>query len=128
MLLVGIINMVTALLILILERTQMIGTLKAMGYTNGKIQQVFLYFSGHILIKGVFWGNVMGIGICLLQKYFEFIKLSEADYYLATAPVEIPILEVLGLNLLCFVVTMFFLVVPTYLVSKVKPVDALRFT
>jgi lipoprotein-releasing system permease protein len=128
MLLVGIINMVTALLILILERTQMIGTLKAMGYTNGKIQQVFLYFSGHILLKGVFWGNVMGIGICLLQKYFEFVKLSEADYYLATAPVEIPILEVLGLNLLCFVVTMFFLVVPTYLVSKVKPVDALRFT
>lgn len=128
MLLVGIINMVTALLILILERTQMIGTLKAMGYTNGKIQQVFLYFSGHILLKGVFWGNVIGIGICLLQKYFEFIKLSEADYYLATAPVEIPIVEVLGLNLLCFVVTMFFLVVPTYLVSKVKPVDALRFT
>jgi lipoprotein-releasing system permease protein len=127
MLLVGIINMITALLILILERTKMIGVLKSLGYADSRVRHIFLFFSGNILVKGIIWGNIVGLGFCLLQKYTGFIRLSEADYYLATAPVQIPMLEVLGLNVLCILVTMLFLVLPTYLVSRIRPVDTLRF-
>ena len=127
MLLVGIINMITALLILILERTKMIGVLKSLGYPDSRVRRIFLFFSGNILVKGIIWGNVVGLGFCLIQKYTGFIRLSEADYYLATAPVQIPMLEVLGLNVLCILVTMLFLVLPTYLVSRIRPVDTLRF-
>lgn len=127
MLLVGIINMITALLILILERTKMIGILKSLGYENKRIRRIFLFFSGNILVRGIFWGNIVGLGFCWLQKKFGFIQLSEADYYLATAPIKIPAVEVLGLNVLCVLITMLFLVLPTYLVSKIRPVDTLRF-
>ena len=127
MLLVGIINMITALLILILERTKMIGILKSLGYANKRVRRIFLFFSGNILVRGILWGNVIGLGFCMLQDRFGLIRLSEADYYLSTAPIEIPLIEVLGLNVLCIIVTMLFLILPTYLVSRIRPVDTLRF-
>lgn len=127
MLIVSIINMVTALLILILERTNMIGILKAIGQRDWGIRQIFLYYGMFILGVGLFWGNLIGLGLCFMQKYFKIITLSEADYYLSVAPVHIDVWMVLGLNVLTAVVTLVFLLLPSYLVSRIRPVQAIRF-
>jgi len=127
MLIVSIINMVTALLILILERTNMIGILKALGQRDWGIRQIFLYYGMFILGVGLFWGNLIGLGLCFVQQYFKVITLSEADYYLAVAPVHVDFLTVLGLNLLTAAVTLVFLLLPSYLVSRIRPVQAIRF-
>lgn len=127
MLVVSIINMITALMILILERTNMIGVLKALGQSNWGIRAIFLYYSGYILVVGLFWGNLLGIGLCLLQDRFGFIRLSEADYYLSVAPVAFNPLTILGLNGLTMLVTLLFLIIPSYLVSRISPVKAIRF-
>lgn len=127
MLVVSIINMITALLILILERTEMIGVLKAMGASDWSIRKIFLNYAGTIILSGLFWGNVVGIGLCLAQKHFGFIKLSEADYYLATAPIELNFWTVILLNIGTLIVTLIFLVFPTWLVTRISPVNAIRF-
>jgi len=127
MLVVAIINMVTALLILILERTNMIGTLKSLGAANWSIRWVFLYYAGYIILVGLFWGNLIGLGLCWLQATFGFITLDEANYYLAVAPIKINWWSVLLLNGGTLVVTLLFLIVPSYLVSRIDPVKAIRF-
>ncbi len=127
MILVSIINMVTALMILILERTNMIGTLKALGYTNWGIRKIFLYYAAYIICIGLFWGNLIGISLCFFQDYFELIKLSEADYYLSVAPIEINWWSILGLNLGTLIITLIFLIIPSYLVTRISPVKAIRF-
>lgn len=127
MLIVSIINMITALLILILERTEMIGVLKSLGSSNWSIRKIFLNYAGFIILSGLFWGNVVGIGLCLAQKYFGFIKLSEADYYLSTAPIALDFWTILFLNIGTLIVTLIFLVVPTWLVTRISPVKAIRF-
>ncbi len=127
MLTVGIINMITALLILILERTRMIGILKAMGSTNWSIRKVFLYYAAHIITKGLFWGNLIGLGLGWLQQKFGFVKLSEESYYLATAPIEFHLSALLGINLLSLIVTLLFLIIPSYLITRISPVQAIRF-
>lgn len=127
MLIVSIINMITALLILILERTNMIGNLKAMGTTNWDVQKIFLYYAGYIVCIGLFFGNLTGLLICFLQKQFEFIALSEKDYYLSVAPIEIDWWSVLLLNVGTLVLTLLFLIIPSYLVTRISPVKALRF-
>jgi len=99
MIIVSVINMITALMILILERTNMIGILKAMGSSNWNIRKIFLYYAAYIVLMGLFWGNLFGLGFCLAQQHFEFIALSEADYYLSTAPIEINLWTILLLNL-----------------------------
>ena len=128
MIVVAIINMVTALMILILERTNMIGMLKALGSTNWSVRKIFLYYAGFILAVGIFWGDLIGIGLCLLQKHFEFIKLSEADYYLSVAPIDINLWTILLLNIGTLVVTLIFLIIPSYLVTRITPVKAIRFS
>lgn len=127
MVIVAIINMVTALLILILERTNMIGTLKALGAGNWKIRQMFLYYAGYILLMGLLWGNGFGIGLCLLQDQFEFIRLSEENYYLSTAPIALRWAPIALINVGTFVITLVFLVLPSYLVTRISPVKAIRF-
>ncbi|MEZ5059404.1 MAG: FtsX-like permease family protein [Saprospiraceae bacterium] len=127
MLIVAIINMVTALLILILERTNMIGVLKSLGETNWGIRKIFLYYAGYIMILGLFWGNLIGLGFCFLQKQFGFIKLSEADYYLSVAPIHFDWSSILLLNIGTMVLTLIFLIIPTYLVTRISPVKAIRF-
>ncbi|MEM1217378.1 MAG: FtsX-like permease family protein [Bacteroidota bacterium] len=127
MLVVGIINMMTALLILILERTNMIGILKALGSTNWSVRKIFLYYAGYILVIGLFWGNLIGLALCILQKQFSFIRLSEADYYLSVAPIELNFWTILGLNLLTMIITLISLVLPSFLVSRIDPVRAIRF-
>ena len=127
MLIVSIINMVTALLILILERTNMIGTLKSLGSTNWSIQQIFLYYGTIIICTGLFLGNLVGLGFCWLEQTFQFIKLSEADYYLSYAPIKFDLWAILALNIGTLVITTLFLLLPTFLVLSITPVKALRF-
>jgi len=127
MVIVAIINMITILLVFILERTRMIGLLKAMGSTNWLVRKVFLFNAAYIIFFGIIIGNVIGLGLCFLQDQFQFIKLDEANYYLSYAPVLIKWENWLLINLSTFLVTLFFLVVPTHLISKITPVKSLRF-
>ena len=127
MLVVCIINMITALLILILERTKMIGVLKSLGAADWSIRKIFLNYAGFIVINGLLWGNIIGIGLCLLQKYFGIITLSEADYYLSVAPINLNMWTILALNIGTFLITLFCLILPTWLVTRISPVKAIRF-
>lgn len=127
MVIVGLINMTTALMILILERTNMIGTLKSLGLPNWGIRKVFLYHAGYIILLGLFWGNLIGISFCLLQQKFGFIQLSEENYYLSIAPIELNIWTLLLLNAGALVAIMFFLILPSWLVTRISPVKAIRF-
>ena len=127
MLSVAIINMMTALLILILERANMIGILKALGTANWSIRRIFLYYAAYIMVAGLFWGNLIGIGLCWLQDRFGFIQLDEANYYLSVAPVDINLWTILLLNVGTLIITLVFLVIPSYLVSTISPVKAIRF-
>lgn len=128
MLAVAIVNMITALLVLVLERTTMIGILKALGERDGRIRQVFLYHAAVITLTGMFWGNFLGVGFCVLQDKFHLIRLNEADYYLSYAPVELSWAPWLMINLGTLFVTLVFLLLPSYVVSKVSPVRAIRFS
>ncbi|MFN0013372.1 MAG: ABC transporter permease [Saprospiraceae bacterium] len=127
MLAVAIVNMITALLVLVLERTTMIGILKALGETTGRIRQVFLYHAAVITLSGMFWGNLLGVGFCYLQDRYKFITLNEADYYLAYAPVHLNWLPLLVINLGTLAITLVFLLLPSYVVSRLSPVRAIQF-
>ncbi len=127
MLIVSIINMVTALMILILERTNMIGTLKALGSSNWSIRKVFLWYAAYIISLGLFWGNLIGIALCWMQDRFQLIKLSEKDYYLSVAPIEMDFWSIFLLNAGTLVITLLFLIIPSYLVARISPVKAIRF-
>lgn len=127
MILVSIINMTTSLMILILERTNMIGILKALGTSNWTIRKLFLYNAAYIIGSGLLIGNILGIGLCLIQQQFGIITLPEDLYYVAVAPVKIEWLTILFLNLGTLVVTLVVLIIPSWLVSKVDPVKAIRF-
>lgn len=127
MFLVALINMVTSLLILILERTNMIGILKAMGAHNRSIRRIFLLNASNIIVVGMIVGNVMGIGLCLLQQQFGIIKLPEESYYVSVAPVQLDWLWILMLNVGTFIVSMIFLIIPSLLVARIQPIKAIRF-
>lgn len=127
MILVSIINMITALMILIIERTNMIGILKAMGSTDWDIRKIFLYHAALIIGMGLLWGNILGIGICLLEDHFHFITLTEENYYLSYAPINLNWWTILLLNIGTIAVTLIFLIIPTFLVTKISPIKAIRF-
>lgn len=127
MLIVGIINMITALMILILERTNMIGILKAVGHTNLGIRKIFLYHAGYIILIGLLLGNFLGISLCMLQSQFGFMTLSEENYYLSVVPIELNLWTILALNLGTLIITILFLIIPSYLVARISPVKAIRF-
>jgi len=127
MILISGINMITALLVLILERTQMIGILKSLGSTNWSIRKVFLYNAAYLIAKGMIWGNVIGVSLLLLQKYFGFIQLDPENYYVSEAPVYISLGYVLLLNAGTLVLCLLMLLIPSYLVSKISPVKAIKF-
>lgn len=127
MIIVAGINMITALLVLILERTQMIGVLKALGSNNWSIRKLFLYNASYLVILGLFWGNLIGLGILLAQKYFKLFPLDPSVYYVTEAPVYINIGYILALNVGTFALCMIMLLVPSYLITKISPVKAMRF-
>lgn len=120
-------NMVSGLLILILERTNMIGILKAMGTRNWSIRKIFLYQSSFLISKGLLWGNLIGIAICFLQAKFQIIKLDPASYYLDAVPINLKLWHILALNSGTLAVTIIMLIVPSYIISKLSPEKTIRF-
>lgn len=127
MVVVATINMVVALLVLILERTQMIGILKSIGANNWMVRKIFLYNALYLIIRGLLWGNVIGIGLLLIQKYFGIVKLNPENYYVTEAPVVIEIMPIVALNLGTILVCLLVLLIPSYIITKISPVKAIRF-
>lgn len=128
MIIVAGINMITALLVLILERTQMIGILKALGSSNWSIRKVFLYNATYLIGLGLFWGNLIGLVLIAIQHYFGIMQFPNAeDYYMTTIPVRITLLQILVLNLGTFLVCMLMLLIPSVIITKISPVKAMRF-
>jgi lipoprotein-releasing system permease protein len=128
MIIVATINMVVALLVLILERTQMIGILKALGANNWSVRKIFLYNAFHLISKGLLWGNIIGIGMLLIQKYYGIIKLNPENYYVTVAPVDINPVYILMLNLGTIFICLLVLLIPSYIITKISPVKAIKFT
>lgn len=128
MIIVGGINMITALLVLILERTPMIGILKALGTTNWSIRKVFLYNATYLIGVGLFWGNLIGIGVILLQDKFRLFKFpNPKEYYIEYIPVHIDFSTVLLLNAGVLVLCLLMLLIPSYIITKITPVKAIKF-
>lgn len=127
MIVVAGINMISGLLIIILERTKMIGVLKAMGAANPLIRRIFLIQSGFIVIRGLIFGNIIGLAICLIQKHFGILKLDEASYYLSTVPIYLNAFHILLLNIGTFIVTIAMLVVPSMVISRISPEKTIKF-
>lgn len=127
MVLVASINMIVVLLVLILERTQMIGILKALGADNGLIRKVFLYHALHIIGKGLIWGNLFAIALILLQQKFEIITLNPENYHVSVAPVVFNPLHIILINIGTVTVCLLVLMVPSYLITKISPVKAIKF-
>src|SRR5690606_7070647 len=127
MILVAGINMITALLVLILERTQMIGILKALGSNNWSIRKLFLFNAGYLILLGLFWGNLLGLGLLFAQKQFKLFPLDPSVYYVTEAPVYINLGYILALNIGTLVLCLLMLLVPSYIITKISPVKAIRF-
>ena len=120
-------NMVSGLLILILERTSMIGVLKAVGTENWSIRKVFIYLSVFLIGKGMIWGNVVGILLCMIQSHFEIFKLDPASYYLDNVPINLKLIHLVLLNIGTLAITTLMLLVPSWYISRISPDKAIRF-
>jgi len=120
-------NMISGLLIIILERTSMIGLFKAMGSTNWSIRKIFLYLSSLLIGKGMIWGNIIGIGLCIIQSKFGIFKLDPATYYLEVVPINLKILHLILLNIGTLIITVLMLVIPSYIIAKISPIKTIRF-
>lgn len=127
MLIVGAINIITALFILILEHSQLIGTLKALGSQNWHIRKVFIYHSLYLILRGMFWGNLIGLSLCWIQKQFQILELDKSTYYMSYVPIDLNIAHILALNIGTFIVCWLMLIIPSYLISKINPIKAIRF-
>jgi lipoprotein-releasing system permease protein len=127
MVLVAGFNMISALLVLVLERVRMIGTLKAMGSKDKSIRKIFLYLSGFLISRGMLWGNLLGISLLLIQKYFRPLSLDAASYYMDYVPVHISLLQILFLNTGVLAITMVMMLLPGIFISRISPDKILRF-
>ena len=127
MILIAGINMITALLVLILERVQMIGILKALGSSNASIRKLFLYNASYLILKGLFWGNSIGLSLIGLQYFFEIITLNPETYYVATMPVHISVGAILALNIGTLVLCFLMLIIPSYIITKINPSKSIKF-
>jgi lipoprotein-releasing system permease protein len=127
MLIVSAFNMISGLLIIILDRTAMIGILKALGMNNQGVRNIFLYQSAYIMLKGLFWGNLVGIGICLLQYFFKFLKLNPESYFLEYVPVNFNIMQLFVLNVGTLMITLFVLLLPSMVIARISPSRTIRF-
>lgn len=127
MILVAGINMITALLVLILERTQMIGILKGLGAGDWSIRKIFLYNAAYLIVLGLFWGNLIGLGLLLLQKYFGLIPLDPRTYYVNEVPIFLSWDYILLVNAGTLVLCMLMLLIPSVIISRISPVKAIKF-
>ncbi len=127
MLIVAGFNMISGLLILILERTNMIGILKALGTTNASVRKIFLYQSGYLTVIGLLWGNLIGLVICLVQKHLNLVSLDPTSYYLDTVPINLNLSHILLLNLGTITITFLFLLIPSMIIARISPDKSIRF-
>jgi len=121
------INMITALLVLILERTPMIGILKSLGTDDWSIRKIFLYNAGYLILVGLFWGNLIGVILLFIQKHYAIIGLNPVTYYVSTAPVYINIGYIVLLNIGTMILCLVMLLIPSYVIAKISPSKAIRF-
>ncbi|MCB9186884.1 MAG: ABC transporter permease [Flavobacteriales bacterium] len=128
MLVVAGFNMISALLIMIIERVYMIGTLKSLGMNDGKIRNIFIYQALYLTGVGLFWGNLVGIVLCLIQDQFGIITLDEASYYVKVVPINLQLMHILLLNLGTLFFCFLMLLLPSMVVSRIQPLKAIRFT
>jgi lipoprotein-releasing system permease protein len=127
MVLVSGITMISILLIVILERTNMIGILKSFGAKNILIRKLFIYNSIHIIGRGMLWGNLIGLMFCLLQQHFGILGLDQESYYISVVPINIDVLSIIIINILTFVVCSLILIIPSLIIGKISPLKAIRF-
>ena len=127
MIVIAVLNMITALIILIIDRTNMIGILKSMGANNQLISKIFIYNATYIILNGLFWGNLIGLGICATQYFTGIIKLNEANYYLSVAPVYFNVTAIILINVGTLVICTIIMLLPTRLISRISPMKAIRF-
>lgn len=127
MLIVAGVTMISGLLIIILERTSMIGVLKALGARNGTIRRTFLWFAVFIIGKGMILGNILGLGLLVLQRFTGIVKLDPQTYYVSTVPVEFNWLYIVALNMSTLLISIFMLVAPSYLISHIHPAKSMRY-
>ena len=120
-------TMVSGLLIIIIERTNMIGTLKALGAKNRTIRHTFLWFAVFIIVKGMVIGNLIGVGICLLQRYCGLVKLDAETYYVDVVPVEVNVPLILLLNLATLLISVVVLIAPSFLITHIQPAKAIKY-
>ncbi len=126
MVVVALFNMMSALLIMVLERTRMVGVLKALGMDNNSLQRIFLYRASFLVVRGMVWGNIVGIGICLLQRWTHLLKLDSSGYLISEVPIEFgPWIIALNVGVLAVIVLL--LVLPARIVSSIKPEEAMRY-
>lgn len=120
-------TMISGLLIIILERTNMIGLLKALGAKNHTIRHTFLWFATFIIGRGLLWGNILGLGIVVLQHFTGLVKLNPQTYYVSTVPVELDPLLILLINAGTLIISVLVLIVPSYLVSHIHPAKSMHY-
>lgn len=127
MLIVVIINIIMVLLILIIERTNSIGMLKTLGATNGQIRTIFINYTLLIMIPGLLIGNVIGLGLLLIQKFTGFIRLNPENYYVSEVPVDLNPIYILSISFGILLISAMALIIPSYLISKISPVKAIKY-
>lgn len=120
-------NMISTVFIMIIERINMIGVLKAVGATDAQIRKVFYFRGLNLTLKGMFWGNILGLGFCAIQYYFKIIPLDPENYYMDTVPISWNFGIILILNLITLILTMLAILVPAAMVARIKPVKAIKF-
>lgn len=121
------VNMISIVLILVMERTQMIGILKALGSSDSFIRSIFIYSGMRLILRGLFFGNTIGLGLCYLQYRFKIVTLNAADYYMSVVPISWHWEIVILLNLLTFVVVTIILLLPTMIIARINPIKAIKF-
>src|SRR5665811_237991 len=113
--------------IIILERTNMIGILKALGMPNWNVRKIFLYNAIYLIVKGLIWGNIIGIAICMIQQQFGILTLPEESYYISVVPIELNFINILILNSGTLLVCVVMLLIPSYVITKISPIKAIRY-
>ena len=127
MILVATITMVSTLLILIIERTSMVGLLKALGANNSSVRRIFLYKASGIILTGMLWGNFIGLLFYFVQHKFQLVSLSPESYYVDYVPVELYLSHFILLNLGTLIISVLVLIIPSYFITRIVPARALRY-
>jgi len=126
MIIVASINMITCLLISVLEKTNMIGILKTLGANNSLVIRVFLINAMFLIFRGLIWGNILGLGVCFVQSYFGIITLSQESYFVSVVPINFDFMFFAFLNIGTFVISFLMLILPSLIITKIPPIKAIR--